>query len=105
MPGHATHESKEPRFNEQETNFKSNNFSSAFPAEFEAFLASLGRESSFYIYLLLLMFYNERLLFENCGEKLMQGYNLLLVFKKFKVHEKLQCFGVKRALLLSGQVN
>lgn len=51
------------------------------------------------------MFYNERLLFENCGEKLMQGYNLLLVFKKFKVHEKMQCFGVKRALPLSGQVN
>lgn len=51
LPGHSPRESKVLRFNKQEANFKSSNFSSALPAGIESFWQVL-RESLLYIYLL-----------------------------------------------------
>lgn len=49
------------------------------------------------------MLYKGRLTFENWENKFMKGYNLLLVFKKFKVNGKRQYFGVKSFTTLSAR--
>ena len=58
LPGHPPRESKVLRFNKQEANFKSNNFSSALPAEIESFLASLERVIPLHLFIVLPMLYN-----------------------------------------------
>lgn len=58
LPGHSPCESEVLRFNKQEANFKSNNFSSAFPAGIGSFLASLERVTPLHLFIVFPMLYN-----------------------------------------------
>ena len=92
MPGHTTYESKGLIFNKQETNFNTNNFISTSLAEVDWGGQVLGESDDLKFTYSFAYALQIRVAFENQGNKFMKGYDLLLVFKKFKGHRKRQYF-------------